>query len=87
MNTLADKVCKRGHIGQYVERKGNRPACRSCLAEAVARFRAKSDHVPRSLKGLDKPLEELLTRKANLEIELTRLEIVIELKKQLGGEK
>lgn len=62
---LTVRVCKRGHVGNWVEREGTSPACRGCQELAQREYRVRQGRrmsVPTARKAL-----------ADLKIEQERL--------------
>lgn len=86
--TLSEKVCKRGHKGQYSVRNDNSISCRACSRDAVDKFYKNNPHKIRTSKGtktLPKvgqitKLKEYISQLENqLEVAKKRLELTEEM--------
>ena len=86
---LATRMCKRGHVGDWVERKGQSSCCRKCQAIGVREWRARQGMKPTiytARKALDdlKIEQERLTNdlaKIMMKIAIQEVKIAVEEKK------
>jgi hypothetical protein len=72
---LTERVCQRGHIGNYVLRKNNQaPACRDCLTLASVKFRAvRGMKTYESLKPqVANAISDLISKQAKIKEHLER---------------
>lgn len=82
--TLPTRVCKNGHIGNWIIRKNNSIACRPCMYEAISRHRQAKGvggTSPR-IGQVDKLREHIEKLEKALEVTKQKLELSIELQRQ-----
>lgn len=78
--TLSERVCKRGHKGNWVIRGENfSVACRTCASEAVKRHRKNN---PDRVKGLVKKTLPSIGQIENLKAYILELETQLEIAKK-----
>ncbi len=84
---LATKVCKRGHIGDYILRSNGSSACKSCVRISVVRYNRGTNEIKRErlIEDSQERLTDLEKRIQGLKVELELSETEYEfLKKRLA---